>query len=115
MSITRAVDRAADPESCYRRGMETDVERRNGVIAYDSRSRLVFAALAIVIPLSLHLLFARQERRLRALVADPVPSTARVTERSTEIVHYEYFVDGARHTWNVGKNAAPPGNEFPIV
>jgi hypothetical protein len=94
---------------------------RQRLVASASRARLAFALLAIVVPLALHLLFARQERRLRALADHGRATTAVVTHvtRGTggHNTHYRYEVDGHAYTWNVAYPKAPfaRGMRLPIT
>lgn len=98
-----------------------DEEARRRIIAKDSAARLVFVVLALVVPLALAMLFARQERRLRALADHGATASATVTtvtQRGSEsYTDYRYEVDGVVYTWNVGRKDAPfaPGESFAIT
>lgn len=96
----------------------TDDPRTRARIRTDSRARLVFAVLALVVPLTLALLFARQESRLRALADHGAAGTATVTRRTTDgTTFYRYEVAGETYTWNVHAREAPfaPGATFAIT
>jgi hypothetical protein len=101
-------------------GRQMDEETRRRILAKDSRARLVFGVLALVVPLLLVLLFARQERRLRALADHGAAASATLTmvsQRGSEsYADYRYEVDGVAYTWNVGRKDAPfaPGVTFAI-
>ena len=74
-----------------------------------TRSAIVLALMAVLVPFGLHVLFERQARRLEALGDHGVPVIATVTgitgDRS---VVYEYVVDGQRYEWSVAPDQAPP-------
>jgi hypothetical protein len=91
-------------------------ERRRRIVASDTRWRVLFAILAVVLPLALFLAFRRQELRLRALSDHGHAGTAIVTQVS-QSTHYRYEVDGETYTWNVSREEAPyaPGASLPIV
>ncbi|MDI1437503.1 hypothetical protein [Polyangium sorediatum] len=98
-----------------------DEEKRRRNLATDARARLVFATMALVIPLVLGLLFRRQELRLRALADHGRPGTATITavtrQGSASNTHYRYDVDGVTHTWNVDRKKlqGEPGETFDIT
>lgn len=90
-------------------------------IASAARARLAFTLLALVVPLALHLLFARQEHRLRALADHGRPTTAVLTHETRgnggHNAHYRYEISGVAYTWNVAYPQAPypKGASFPIT
>ena len=101
-------------------GQDEDINqaRRRRIIASDARFRIIFAVLAVVVPLALFSLFRRHELRLRALADHGRPGTATLTYATRDgTSHYRYEIDGVTHTWNVARAQAPfaPGQEFPIT
>jgi hypothetical protein len=97
-----------------------DDERRRRILSSDTRWRLRFAILAVVVPVVLFVLFRRQELRLRALADHGLRGTAVVTavgHQNHPITYYRYEVAGTSYTWNVGREDAPyePGESFDIV
>lgn len=100
---------------------EISKERRRVLIASHRRWRLVFLALAIVVPALLHLLFERQARRLDALADHGQLATATVTGVSHDgpdgIATYEYRVGTERYAWSVKASQLPPaaGSAIPII
>jgi hypothetical protein len=87
------------------------------LIRANVRSRWILLALALVPPTALHVLFARQARRLDAMGDHGVVGEAMIVRASESIAYYEYDVDGVRHDWNVSRSEAPypVGTKFPIV
>lgn len=82
------------------------------------RWRLVFLALAVLVPAGCQLVFERQARRLDALADHGAATTATVTSVNGEgDVGYAYEVAAQRYTWSVGPGAAPRdvGASFPIA
>jgi hypothetical protein len=94
----------------------TTDERRRRIVASDTRWRIIFALLAVLVPLTLFLLFRRQELRLRALADHGRAGTAMVTDAS-QYTHYRYEIGSETYTWNVSRGKAPyaRGASFPIV
>ncbi|MDI1483336.1 hypothetical protein [Polyangium sp. y55x31] len=98
-----------------------DQEKRRKLIATDARARIVFATIAIIVPLVLALLFRRQELRLRALADHGHAGTATLTavtrQGSAAYAHYRYEVGGIVYTWNVDRKTLPiePGETFDIT
>jgi hypothetical protein len=86
-------------------------DRQRRILASNRRWRVIFAALALVVPLALGLLFRRHELLLRALADHGRAGTAVVSsiERSQGVLytHYRYDVDGASYTWSVSREDAP--------
>lgn len=97
-----------------------DEARRRQIITTDTRARAIFAALAVIVPLTLGFLFKRQENRLRALADHGRTTAATVTAVTTQDgtnTHYRYAIDGLDYTWNVNQKEAPfaPGERFDIT
>jgi hypothetical protein len=98
-----------------------DEEKRRRLIATDARGRIVFAAIALVVPLAIGLLFRRQELRLRALADHGRAGTAILTavarQGSGGYAYYRYEVGGVVYTWNVDRRELPgaPGETFAIT
>jgi hypothetical protein len=101
--------------------VEADEDRRRRIVTSDTRWRLIFATLAVVIPLALFALFRRQELRLRALSDHGRPTTAvisQITQRDGVVyAHYRYTVLDASYTWSVSRKDAPHalGQPFAIT
>ncbi|MDI3288051.1 hypothetical protein [Polyangium sp. 15x6] len=98
-----------------------DEEKRRKLIATDARARIVFATVALILPLVLALLFRRQELRLRALADHGRAGTATLTavtrQGSASVAHYRYEIGGVVYTWNVDRKKLPgaPGETFDIT
>ncbi len=75
----------------------------------------MLAAIALLVPLALHLLFERQARRLDALADHGATTTASVTRVSGDFADYAYDVDGLSHTWGVGASDVPALGERFVV
>jgi len=90
-----------------------------------TRSRLVLAVLALVLPAALFGLFERHARRLDALGHHGAVADARVVEeevrrgstRHAAHVAYAFVVDGRRYTWSVARGEIPfyVGETFPVL
>ena len=91
-------------------------ERRRRILASDTRWRLIFAVVAVLLPLAFYLVFHRQEVRLRALADHGRAGTAVVTDAS-QYTAYRYEVGGETYTWSVDREKAPyaRGASLPIV
>lgn len=87
------------------------------VLRSNLRTRWVLLALALLLPLALHLLFERQARRLRALAEDGVVGEAEIVRATSEYTFLAYEVGGARYDWNIGRSELPEpvGARVPIV
>lgn len=102
-------------------GMDaTELLRQRNMTAA-KRWRLIFGALALVVPLGLFALFHRQENRLRALVDHGQVTTATVTgvtrQGSSAFSEYRYEVGGRPFDWSVSQKDAPyaPGQTFAVT
>ncbi|MFO0626175.1 MAG: hypothetical protein U0325_11215 [Polyangiales bacterium] len=83
-------------------------ERR---ITSTRRWRDGLALAAVVVPVGCSALFERQARRLDALADHGRATTGTITAVDAQgTTHYRYEVDGAAHSWNVARAAAP----FPV-
>lgn len=92
-------------------------ERRRLVAASNARWRVIFAALAVVLPLLLGGLFRRQSLRLRALADHGRRAEATVVDRRSGGAFYRYDVAGHTYDWNVraGEVPFPVGAVFPVT
>jgi hypothetical protein len=81
------------------------------------RARWVLLALALLLPLGLHLLLERQARRLDALGEHGVAGEATVVRATSEYTYFVYEVGGVQYDWNVGRDELPEpiGAAVPIV
>jgi hypothetical protein len=77
--------------------------RQEEIDASNRRWRLIFGALALVVPVLLGGVLQRQSGRLDALAARGVEGVGVVVERRREsdLVFYEYDAEGVRHRSNV--------------
>jgi hypothetical protein len=94
-----------------------DDPRVERLIRSGQRSRWILLGLALVLPTALHLLFARQARRLEALGDHGFVGEAVLVRATDSIAYYEYDVDGVHYEWNVARSEAPyeVGTRFQIV
>ncbi|AKV00258.1 hypothetical protein AKJ09_06921 [Labilithrix luteola] len=95
----------------------TDDPRVERLLRANLKARWILLALALLLPTALHLLFARQARRLDALGDHGVVGEAVLVRATDSTAFYEYDVNGVHYDWSVARNDAPyaVGTRFPIV
>jgi hypothetical protein len=95
----------------------TDAARHERLSRAARRDVRIFAALAVVVPIALHLLYARRVRELEALADHGARADAVVTAKDGEAVELSYLVDGVEQTWSARVDGEPlaRGEHFDVT